>query len=190
MNSQLFAPVNVNKQTIHWRVISGIAVGVQKYTKTHVSGGGDSSVSYRIETITELSIQQDNGDEIDMTVRVEELQVRDGQRVSGIFGYTQNKDSNWLIFVNRDRKKWYWVTSSYSFFESLGMFVLLPIQGFPFFITLLIPAVVISFLMFGYISMIGIIIGIILYAIPAYRIFSAWKTIKPQLVDSLRQFIK
>jgi hypothetical protein len=53
MKSQLFKSISINKRQINLATCFGLAMGVQKYTKTHVSGGGRySRVSSRIDTIT------------------------------------------------------------------------------------------------------------------------------------------
>ena len=63
MTSQPFAPIIVDDQVINWKIVSGIAVGVHKYTKTHIISG-DNSTRSNIEIIVECSMQQDYGEEI------------------------------------------------------------------------------------------------------------------------------
>jgi hypothetical protein len=38
MKSQLFESISINRQQIDWEICSGIAHGVQKYTKTRTIG--------------------------------------------------------------------------------------------------------------------------------------------------------
>ncbi len=209
MSNQLFEPVKVNGTTIHWGCISGRAVGVQKYTKTHVSGGGhgQSSVTSWIETIIELSIEQSNGQETPITLYEENIRVREGQRVSGIWGYTERTNSCWLIFVNHDYQKWYWLCTSTRFFQSLSMFPFL-IEMFPFLnwlILLLIVSVLIvsvgtlvfamfsSYILQSFLLMIAlliallIVIAIVVYVFQKIRIHLAWRAIRPQILDMARQ---
>jgi hypothetical protein len=49
----------VDERQINWRVISGLVIDLQKYTKTSVSGSISTT-----RMIVELLIQQDNGDRI------------------------------------------------------------------------------------------------------------------------------
>ena len=208
MRNQLFEPVSVDKQTIYWEAYSGFALGVQKYTKTYVSGGYGSAPAFsRIETIIELSIQQDDRTEIQMTLKGEEMRVRDGQRVSGILGYTENKRECWLIFVNHDDKKWYWISTPRSFFKSLGLFVFLSDWWVVLFIAILaISIILVNFFMYHSIrpvwAAIGIILGIILgivgivgiifcvvhFKIQRHRVHLAWKIIKSQLAHKINFF--
>lgn len=204
MRHQLFESIIVNQQTIYWKAYSGLAVGVQKYTKTHVSGG-DGSVSSWVETIIELSIQQDDGNETQMTLRGEEIRVRDGQRVSGIFGYTENKSSYWLIFVNHDAKKWYWVNTPRSFFESLRLFVFLSGWWVILFVAILaisallliyspIYSFVHPYLIWATVGIITGIVGIMFCVahlmVQSRRVHLSWKKIEPQLIEIALQLLK
>ena len=208
MSNQLFKPVTVNGKTIHWKCISGRAVGVQKYTTTHVSGGGNSPVSSWIETIIELSIEQSNGRETQFTLcgddirpirelssQFESIQVREGQRVSAIRGYIGTKivgkNSCWLIFVNHDYKTLYWLCTPQRFFQSLGMF-----PRFSVLIFLLIESVAtLVFIRFSRDSdvslflMIALLIVIMIevYVFQKIFIFLPWRAIYPQVVDMARQ---
>lgn len=127
MTSQPLAPIIVENQVINWRVFSGIAVGVHKYTKTHIirSGGEYPTYSSRVEIIVECSIHKDDGEEIPVKLSTwewnicqmngkegfEEIKLREGQLISVMGGYTDNRISNWLIIINHDDKKWYWLNS-------------------------------------------------------------------------------
>ncbi|MEH1874964.1 hypothetical protein [Nostoc sp.] len=193
----MFEPVTVNKQTINWGVYSGLAIGVQKYTKTHVSGGEYTTST--IETIIELSIQKNNGDEAEMTIKREKIRVRDGQRVSGIFGYTESEKSNWLIFVNHDAEKWYWLDTPRSFFESLGVFRLLSPLWLISFIVILIISVIARVVSGDYshspiwttigiiVGIIGIIFCIVQFILQRHRVNLAWNTIEPQIIQIARE---
>jgi hypothetical protein len=74
-----FYSMQVNGKTIDWERLSGKALGVQKYTQTHVSGGGEnSSVSSTIETITEFDVVKQNGQEVHVKISGDRVRVRDG----------------------------------------------------------------------------------------------------------------
>lgn len=187
MTNQGLESISVNEQTIYWAVRSGVAVGVQKYTKTHVTGGyGDSAPSSQIETIIEFSLQQESGNEIEMKFRREDIRVRDGQRVSAVFGYTESKSSYWLIFINHDSKKWYWVDTPYSFFRKLEIFVLLSDWWIAFFLAVTVISLAVSseWAIFGIIVGIS---GIIFPIIQRCRCQLAWKMVEPQIIKILSQ---
>jgi hypothetical protein len=204
MENQELESISVNGKAIHWAVRSGVAVGVQKYTKTHVTGGsGDSAPSSRIETIIEFSIQQKNGNEIEMEIKDVNLRVRDGQRVSVVSGYTESKGSDWLIFVKHGSKEWnginewYWLNGRYSFFGQLGIFEFFP----RWIIVCLVLAA--SYVVFGFVQAdffyyllatfgvsiirIPVIIIIIFWIIQVCRVESAWTKIKPRITEIARQ---
>ena len=123
MTSQPLAPIIVENHVINWKVVSGIAAGVNKYTKTHISGG--ESPSSKVEIIVECVIRQDNGEEVPVKLSTweenskavrgkegfDEIRIREGQRISAIYGYTENKTGKWLICISHDDKKWYWLNS-------------------------------------------------------------------------------
>ena len=196
MRNQLFESISINRQQIDWETCSGIAVGVQKYTKTYVSGGGENSfVSSRIETITELSIQLANNNEIQMTLTGEEIRVRDGQRVSVIWGCATTRRRQ-VIFINHDdNNKLYWIDNPHSFFTGLGIFTYSPL--FAFAISIVIVSYIIFvlgltvpnyFLVLAW-SIIILVITVIVRVIQAYRIQSAFKIIKPQILEIVKQLI-
>jgi hypothetical protein len=69
MKSQPFKSISINKRQINLETCSGLAMGVQKYTKTHVIGADTIiGLSSWIETIIEFSIQQANGNEVQVTL--------------------------------------------------------------------------------------------------------------------------
>jgi hypothetical protein len=184
----------INKRQINLKICSGVATGVQKYTKTHVSGGGDSAVSSWIETIIEFSIQQANGNEVQVTLREKEIQVRDKQCVSVIWGCSVGRRSD-IIFVNHDNNKLYWIGKPHSFFERLGIFTYFsPREWAMYFI-----AIPFSIPMFVFVrgsadllslAIVGIVIGIagiIFFIIQEYRVRSAWKIIEPLLTEMTTQ---
>lgn len=123
MTSQPLAPIIVENQVINWKVVSGIAVGVHKYTKTHISGG--ENPSSKVEIIIECVIRQDNGEEIPVKLSTweekskavrgkegfDEIRIREEQRISIIRAYTEDRTGKWLIYINHDDKKWYWLNS-------------------------------------------------------------------------------
>jgi hypothetical protein len=192
MRSQLFESISINRQKIDWKTCSGIAMGVQKYTKTHVRGGGDSSVSYSIETITELSILQANSNETQVILRGEEIRVRDGQRVSVIWGCTAARKRE-LIFINHDDSdKLYWVDKPRSFFNYLGIFICFSKDSIYIWLMLgLLLCFMTSriFSIFLMVAIIGIYLGagIVFLIIQEYRVRSAWSIIKPQILEIVRQ---
>ena len=213
MTVHLPNPIVIKKQTIHWRVISGRVIGIQKYTKTHVSGGGEhSSVNAWIEIIIELSIQQDNGNEIQMILRKEEpsanpffeegmgeIQVWERQYVSGVLGYNNVKTSDWIVFINHDNRKWYWVFEPQIFLESMGISVVplwwnVLFGGVILFAVLTFNSTFIgsAFLMslrsfeFG---VLVVSILICLFWIRTYLILSCLNTTRPQIAKMARQLI-
>jgi hypothetical protein len=107
---KIFHSMQVNGKTIDWERLSGNALGVQKYTKTHVSGGGEnSSVSSRIETITEFDVVKQNGQEVHVKISGDRVRVRDGQIVSVLSCHNQKKSLTNCIFINHNSQEWYWL---------------------------------------------------------------------------------
>jgi hypothetical protein len=191
MKRQQIESIIINKLQIDWESSSGIAMGVQKYTKTHVRGGGDSSVSYSIETITELSILQANSNETQVILRGEEIRVRDGQPVSVIWGCTAARKRE-LIFINHDdSNKLYWVDKPRSFFNYLGIFICFSKDSIYIWLMFgLLLCLVTSqiFPIFLTVAIIGIYLGagIVFLIIQEYRVRSAWSIIKPQILEVVR----
>lgn len=204
-------PIVIKKQTIHWRVVSGRVIGIQKYTKTHVVGSGDD-VSSWIEIIIELSIQHDNGNEIQMILKkpetpvdpfiegMGEIQVRERQYVSGVLGYNKDKSSDWLFFVNHDEREWYWVVNPLIFLESMG------ISPVPLWWNVLFCGVILFAVLTFNSSYIGstflmglrsfefgvlvVSILICLYMLQIYLIRSLLEIIRPQIAEIARQLIR
>jgi hypothetical protein len=192
MRSKSFESITINRRAIHWDTLSGTAIGVQKYTKTHVSGGyKDEAVSSSIETIIEFSIQQDNGNETEIVLRQEKIRVRDGQHVSIIWGYTSSRRDN-IIFINHDNDRLYWLCTPTSFFEHIGIFITLSSESAIFLMVMLV-AISIYILLTASIStlaVIGVIIGIagiLFYQIQRNRVQVAWNIIEPQIVEIAKQ---
>jgi hypothetical protein len=191
MKSQSFESITINEKKIHWKTLSGVAVGVQKYTKTHVSGGRDENVSSSIETIIEFSIQQDNGNETEIVLRQEKIRVRDGQRVSVIQGHTSSEHRD-MIFINHDSNEQYWICTPDSFFESLWIFIILPVE-FTIYCVAMLVFISLYILFTASISswaVIGYIIGIAVVVFcqnQRYRIEVAWNIIEPQILEIAKQ---
>jgi hypothetical protein len=191
MKSQPIESITINKKKIHWETLSGVAVGAQKYTKTHVSGGGNEHVSSSIETIIEFSIQQDNGNETEIVLRQGEIKVRDGQRVSVIQGHTSSMHSD-MIFINHGNNEQYWIRTPDSFFDHLGIFIIFPVEFLRGFITLAILTsgymlTTASILIWAVIGCTIGVAGIVFYLIQINRVKVAWKIIKPQILEIVRQ---
>ncbi|MEH2460750.1 hypothetical protein [Nostoc sp.] len=123
----MFYQLKVNGKDIYWERIYGTALEIQKYTKTHVSSGGNDSVSYSIEIITEFWLKEGNGRETQIKLSGADVKVREGQRVSFIWAYTKSKTSSYVIFVNHDFQDWCWVCTPTYFNYQLKVFRLLPI---------------------------------------------------------------
>ena len=213
-------PIVIKKQIIHWRVVSGHVIGIQKYTKTHVtqSGSRDNySVDSWIEIIIELFIRQDNGNETQIILRKEEtssnpfleegmgeIQVRERQYVSGVLGYSNGKTSDWIVFVNHDDCKWYWVVEPLIFLESIDIFpvplwwnilfsgvILFAILLFvflPFNSIFIDSAFQMSLRSFEFVILIFSIL-ICLFMIRIYLIFSCLNTTRPKIAKMARQLI-
>ena len=202
----------INKRQINFETCCGFAMGVQKYTKTHVSGGGEnSSVSSWIETITEFSIQQNDGNEVQVTLTGEEIRVRDGQRVLVIWGCRKDRRCA-ITFVNHDENsKLYWIGTSDSFFSHLEVFNFFAIftgslgnsiKNILTFICVLFGGqlfVLMYFMYFlsthnpkialggGIVLSAGIVLIIIFLKSQAYRVQSAWNIVNHRILKILRQ---
>jgi hypothetical protein len=121
MLRQMFYSIQVNGKKIDWERSSGYALGVQKYTKTHVSSNSGSSVVSTIETITEFWIKQ-SGKEVHVKISSDCIRVRDGQKVSVLTCYNKQKFIPNCIFINHDFQEWHWSCKSWKFFTTLEIF--------------------------------------------------------------------
>jgi hypothetical protein len=189
---------NVNGTTINWSVQSGVAEGVQKYTKTHVSGGGgDSAPTSRVETIVEFSIKQVNGNEIEMEIKDTALKVRDGQRVSVLFGHTHGRSSNWLILINHDSNKYFWIDNAISIFGDLGIYRFCPEWIIICFVVaaaflaacVFLPSSLNLWSIAVYVYALLALPVAVFWAIQAYRAHTAWEKIKPQIIEIVNRVI-
>jgi hypothetical protein len=197
MRKQLLESIVINKKWIDWEICSGIAKGVQKYTKARTIGaeyvGND--------TIVEFSIQQTNRREVELTLKGEEIRVRDGQSVSIIWGCTAGRRREIILVNHSNNHNLYWVDNPYSFFDNLGIFSFLPLfLGFVI-ITFSFPAVIMCGV-FGWIStpvmssflglaptffIISPIILSIMAIIYVYRVRSAWNIIQDRILEAEQQ---
>ncbi|MEB3294915.1 MAG: hypothetical protein VKJ24_17295 [Synechococcales bacterium] len=205
-------PIHVNQQTIYWEICSGIAVGVQKY-QDKIDLGNYQSKNPRdtlSRLIIELAIQKSDGKEQDIIIPgAHKIKVRDGQRVSVLFGYTASRKSCGLIFVNHDRHKKYWIAKPRDFFESLGLFANLPGKWYGISAGIVVMYMGLDLFSgftwrygmpqknsppewatFGMLlGLFGLIFCVAYELIQLYRMRSAWKTIEPQILARINQFI-
>jgi hypothetical protein len=192
MSNLQLNPIEMKLQTIHWEVVSGRAVGVQKYTKI-IQGPKGSSYS---EIMTEFSIQRDDETELAMTMK-DGIRVRDGQYVSALFGHVGHSRC-WLVLVNHDHQKWDWVNPPNAFFTNLG--IVSPVLGLRFRVAIVLMAAIVGgFILSNYpgpswiagLLFSGIAIAILTTfllvivdrIIQAQRVRSAWKTLQPQVSE-------
>jgi uncharacterized membrane protein (DUF485 family) len=197
MRDQLFESIVINKKRIDWEICSGIARGVQKYTKVRTIGAeyvGD-------DTIVEFSIQQNNKRDVELTLKGEEIRVRDGQSVSIIWGCTAGRRRELILINHSDNNRLYWVDNPYSFFDNLRIFSYLPLV-FSFIVMVFsFPAVVMCGYL-GWLSMpivfsllelastfftISPIILLIISMIYVYRVISAWDMIQDRILEAEKQ---
>ncbi|MEB3293702.1 MAG: hypothetical protein VKJ24_11130 [Synechococcales bacterium] len=200
-------PIQINHQTIDWEICFGIAVEVNKYNDNIYAGNGYPIRSQYAQghlMITELTIRQSNGEEHDITIQgSNNLRVRDGQRVSILSGYTTSGRKCELVFVNHDRHKKYWLVKPHSFFERLRIFDHLAKRSSNFFRgMIIICALLFIFLritskisgleLFVFLILLGLMGFIFCLAnawIHHYQMRSAWKTIEPQILARVSQFM-
>jgi hypothetical protein len=193
MSNLQLNPIEMKLQTIHWEVVSGRAVGVQKYTNI-IRASKTSSYS---EIMTEFSIQRDDETELVMTMK-DGIRVRDGQYVSALFGQVGDHSRCWLVFVNHDDRKWGWVNTPNVFFTNLG--IVSPLLGLRFRVAIVLMAAIVGgFILSNYpdpswiagLLFSGIAIAILITfllvivdrIIQAQRVRSAWKILQPQVSE-------
>ncbi|MEH1765700.1 hypothetical protein [Nostoc sp.] len=183
--------LKVNGKNISWERIYGTALGVQKYTTTHVSGDGDG-VTSRIEIITEFWLKEGNGRETQIKLSGADVKVREGQRVSLVWAYTKSKTSPYVIFVNHDFQDWCWLCTPTLFLSQMKVVRLLPavLVGY------ILPMILVVCYSFKYeyfflCLLVGIIVSLIilLQVIQLIRIFSAWKSMQPEIANLIKTLI-
>jgi hypothetical protein len=123
MNDSALKPLTVNGQEIHWECRSGLVIGLRKYTKTHVSGEGDRhgvNIRSQTETVTEFFLKGADGSESSHQFSWEDVALRDGHRVSFVYGV--GRGPSWVVLVNHDTKQWWEMQFAPDFLYATGAF--------------------------------------------------------------------
>jgi hypothetical protein len=131
MNNHQLRPIVIEGQPIYWRVVSGIALGVQKYQKFYLTNSSgfrtNANTLAKFVTVIELSIMQNDGNELFLTLNAGDIRVRDGQNISVMFGCCKNEKQCLLIFVNHYYQRWHWLNTPSSFFSTLEIIMFSPV---------------------------------------------------------------
>lgn len=203
-NYRRLEPVKLDSQTICWSVQSGKAVGVQTCTKTHttfMSTGFSVVPLHTTETVIKLFIKREHGARHPLVLRnsASKIRVREGQRVSALWGHIGGKASGWLIFINHSDRTWHWVSSPQYFFKSLALFQ--PLSGWWlfFFLGLLIAALCLPSTLFFwplFLKLSGIYVGIIestfcvcVFTIQRIRAQLAWRFLELRIAEMVGQLM-
>ncbi len=201
-NRQRLEPINLDNQTICWSVWSGRAVDVKTYAETRIipMNSGFGVVPYRTtETVIKLSIKKENGAKSPVVLRgyARELQVREGQRVSALWGHIGSRTSHWLFFMNHSDCRWCWVSSPSGFFKSLDLFQSL--SGWWLFASVLLLLVSLClpsspFFWPLFLKLSGVCVGIIessfcvgFCVVQRIRAWFAWHSLKSRVIDMVGQ---
>jgi hypothetical protein len=122
-----FEPTVIAGQPIGWTCSSGRVAGLNKYSKTFVSGGGSTyqgsgstTIHSSVAVRTEYHLVHVDGSESPHFFNKESVMLRDGQRVSLLCGETTGKMI--LTLINHDQREFYWVSDMLSFLTGLKVF--------------------------------------------------------------------
>jgi hypothetical protein len=133
VKTDVVASVTVNGRTLNWQLESGRVLGLRKYSKTDVSGGGITyqpisttpvftagPVFTNVQVFTEFILRNHEGTEsLYRFIGGEDIILRDGHRVMVIFGGPRR--SSWIALVNHDTKKWFRMGNPIDFIYATGL---------------------------------------------------------------------
>ena len=122
-----FQPLKVGKQILSWRICSGRAKSLRRYTETHtIPGAGQSPDMPYTQQVTEFWIKDAAGKETPVALPWD-LMLAEGQRVSAVDGYVEGgQQSSWLVLVNHDAGSWHFLESPRGFLRHTGVVYLVP----------------------------------------------------------------
>ncbi|MBE7385894.1 MAG: hypothetical protein F6J95_031465 [Leptolyngbya sp. SIO1E4] len=97
MNNLQNESVSIDGHTIHFKTVSGQAIGIQKYVV------GDK---YYSKPFIEFYLQKNNGRQGFVKVQplFKELLIKNGEHISGIWLSSEGKRSNWVRLISHDTK--------------------------------------------------------------------------------------
>ena len=119
-------PSRFGELSVGWRVISGIAQGVQKSAVTHVSGSGGvfrgsgyGYVESFVEKSTEFYVVLADGSEIPYHIQSESLMIRDGHAVSAV--HVKGDHEQLAAIVNHTTREAYYAATAEDLVRQLGL---------------------------------------------------------------------
>ncbi len=117
-------PVRVNGKTITWNLFHGRVLGLRRFSRTYVDGGGGIhngngtiNISSTVVTTTEFHVRDNDGSEVSQWINWDGLPLRDGQSVTLLWG-----NDVWLGLVNHDLGKWWYLQPPKEALVGVGAF--------------------------------------------------------------------